>query len=237
MGASWAAIFDMDGTLVDSEPVYYQADRAFLARYGIDYPESLRDSMIGRGNLEFFRLLEEAFPDNALSRLPMEERIRLKDENYLEHARGRTFAFPAMVELLGLLEGAGVPMAVASGSSPDVISGTLESAGIGGCFPVRVSALEVPRGKPEPDIFLEAARRLGLEPRRCAVLEDSQYGVRAARAAGMRVIGVPSPVSGPMPDAFLEVELLFPEGISGFRADRAFRAMLSWFEADAGSTA
>jgi HAD superfamily hydrolase (TIGR01509 family) len=230
-GEGWAAIFDMDGTLVDSEPNYFDADRVFLKGYGIDYSEDVRDTMIGRGNFEFFRMLEDSHPDNPLSLLPMEERIRLKDENYLEYARGRTFAFPEMVKLLGLLAAEAVPMAVASGSSPDIIRHSLDFAGIGERFSVRVSALEVPRGKPEPDVFLEAARRLGIEPARCAVLEDSQYGVRAALAAGMRIVGVPSPVSGPMPEAFASVDLLFREGIRGFSAEGAFDAMAGWFRA------
>ncbi len=228
-GPIWGAIFDMDGTLVDSEPNYFEADRVFLKRYGIDYRDEVRDSMIGRGNFEFFRMLEEAYPDNPLCLLPMEERVRLKDENYLEYARGRTFAFPEMVRLLGMLAEARTPLAVASGSSPDIIVHSLEFAGIRDRFAVLVSALEVRRGKPEPDVFLEAARRLGLTPDRCAVLEDSQYGVRAAISAGMRVIGVPSPVSGPVPEAFGRVDLLFPGGMASFSAEEAYRAMRGWF--------
>ncbi len=228
-GPAWGAIFDMDGTLVDSEPNYFEADKTFLKRYGIDYQDEVRDSMIGRGNFEFFRMLEEAHPDSPLCLLPMEERIRLKDENYLEYARGRTFAFPEMVRLLALLTEAWTPLAVASGSSPDIIVHSLEFAGIRDRFSVLVSALEVRRGKPEPDVFLEAARRLGIPPKRCVVLEDSQYGVRAAIAADMRVIGVPSPVSGPVPEAFGRVDLLFPGGMTSFSADEAYRAMRGWF--------
>lgn len=218
-----ACIFDMDGTLVDSEPNYFEADKVFLSGYGIEYDDSFRDSMIGRGNLAFFGVVQERWPDNPINDLPMEERLRLKDENYLEYARGRTFAFPKMVELLGLLRSGGYPLAVASGSSPRIIRKSLEYSGIADAFPIRLSALEVPRGKPEPDIFLEAASRLGKEPRECVVFEDSQYGVMAALAAGMAVIGVPSPVSGPLPEPFSRVDLLFRRGMEEFDARAAFR--------------
>src|SRR5512133_3012611 len=114
-------IFDMDGTLVDAEPNYFEADRLFLAGYGINYDESFRDSMIGKGNLGFFAVIEEPWPDNAVNRLPMEKRLALKDENYLEYARGRTFAFPKMATLVRLLRESGYPLAVASGSSPEII--------------------------------------------------------------------------------------------------------------------
>jgi HAD superfamily hydrolase (TIGR01509 family) len=219
----FACIFDMDGTLVDSEPNYFEADRIFLAGYGIAYDECFRDSMIGRGNLAFFSVIEEEWPDNAVNRLPMEERLFLKDENYLEYARGRTFAFPKMVELVRLLRESGYPLAVASGSSPEIIRKSLEFSGLLEAFALLLSASEVPRGKPEPDIFLEGAKRMGREPSECVVLEDSRYGVLAALAAGMKVIGIPSVLSKPLPEPFSRVDLLFEGGMEEFDARRAFR--------------
>jgi len=218
-----ACIFDMDGTLVDSEPNYFEADRIFLSGFGIEYDDTFRDSMMGRGNLAFFDVIRERWPDNEINSLPIEERLRRKDENYLEYARGRTFAFPKMVELLGMLRERGYPLAVASGSSRLIIQHSLEFAGIAEAFPIRLSAQEVPRGKPEPDVFLKAAARLGRSPRECVVFEDSQYGVLAALAAGMKVVGVPSPVSGPLPEPFSRVDLLFRRGMEEFDALAAFR--------------
>lgn len=218
-----ACIFDMDGTLVDSEPVYEEADRLFLAAYGIDARLDSRDSMIGAGNLEFFLFQERNHPESPLNALPMEERLRLKDECYLEYARGRTYAFSPMLRFLSLLRERGYPLAVASGSSPEIIGKSLEFAGILDAFPVLVSALEVPRGKPEPDVFVEAARRLGRRPGECVVFEDSQYGVRAALAAGMRVVGIPSPLSGPLPEPFRRADLLFPGGMAAFDPLEALR--------------
>jgi HAD superfamily hydrolase (TIGR01509 family) len=217
-----ACIFDLDGTLIDSEPNYYEADKAFVAEYGIVFDEAFRDQMIGRGSLAFFSVIEERWPDKPLNLLPMEQRLFLKDEAYLEYARGRTFAFPQMLRLLDLLSGSGHPMAVASGSSPEVIRKTMEYAGIRDRFTHLVSAQEVPKGKPEPDVFLEAARRLGHAPEDCVVFEDSQYGVLAAQAAGMRIVGIPSLLSGPLPRPFRSVDLLFEKGMGEFDADKAF---------------
>ncbi len=227
MRPSIACVFDMDGTLVDSEPNYFDADRVFLRGYGIDYDEGLRDHMIGRGNLAFFQLLESLWPENSLHRLPMEERMALKDENYLEYARGKTYAFPQMKLLLQMLRDTGIPLAVASGSSPHIIKKSLEFAGIAEGFSALVSAQEVERGKPEPDVFLEAARRLGYPASACFVFEDSQYGVMAALAARMRVIGIPSPVSAQMPPIFSRCHLLFEGGMGEFDAQKALDFVLA----------
>jgi beta-phosphoglucomutase-like phosphatase (HAD superfamily) len=89
-----------------------------------------------------------------------------------------------------------------------------------------LSADEVPRGKPAPDVFLEAARRLGVPPEECLVIEDTRYGVEAAKRAFMRCIAVPYLTDPPLADAFLMADLLFPDGMKGFDADHAF----AWIE-------
>jgi beta-phosphoglucomutase-like phosphatase (HAD superfamily) len=93
---------------------------------------------------------------------------------------------------------------------------------------VVVSAEEVPRGKPAPDVFLEAARRLGVPAHECAVVEDARFGVEAARRAFMRCIAVPYLHDPPLDDAFLMADLLFPDGMDGFDAGRA----LEWLDAE-----
>ena len=85
------------------------------------------------------------------------------------------------------------PLAIASSSNPELIEVVLRAAGLRELFPVTVSSQEVARGKPAPDVYLEAARRLGVEPARCAAVEDSHNGIRSAKAAGMRVVAVPNP--------------------------------------------
>ncbi len=210
-----AVIFDLDGTILDSEPAYWESDRAFLAGWGMEYDAATNEAMAGRGARAFMEIMEELFPGKAFHRLPMEERIRLKDEAYLAHARTRVRAFPSVEAFIAWLHGRGVPMAVASGSSREVIDATLDGAGLLWRFPVRVSAQDVARGQPEPDVFLEAARRLGVEPETCLVLEDSVYGLRAAKAAGMRAVALPS--SGAAGgSAYPTADLVVPGGAGAF---------------------
>jgi HAD superfamily hydrolase (TIGR01509 family) len=224
-----ACVFDLDGTLVDSEPNYFIADRAFLAEYGIDYHDEFRARMVGRGNRELFFHIEREFPDCPLNAMPLERRMALKDQAYLALARSATKAFPEMAKLVAELARRGMPMAVASGSSPEIIDASLECAGLSGFFEVRVSAVEVPKGKPAPDVFLEAARRLGFEPCECLAFEDSRYGVLAAHAAGMACVAAPTIVlAEPDPD-ISRAELFFPlgqgEGPGRFSAAAALEFM------------
>jgi len=213
-----AVLFDMDGTLLDSEPVYFESEQAFFAGYGIDFAPELKDTFTGRGAVEMFRMLDRMFPDSPLCRVPSAERLRLKDEAYLALAFERVEPFPAVVALARALAGMGVPMAIASGSSPGVIEIMVRKHGLEPLFPVRVSASEVPRGKPEPDVFLEAAARCGVAPSECLVLEDSRLGVAAALAAGMACIALPEPgVSSP--EAFASADLVIPGGASNLTVD------------------
>jgi HAD superfamily hydrolase (TIGR01509 family) len=85
------------------------------------------------------------------------------------------------------------PLAIASSSNPELIEVVVRASGLGDVFTTAVSSQEVPRGKPAPDVYLEAARRLGVEPTRCGAVEDSHNGIRSAKAAGMRVVAIPNP--------------------------------------------
>ncbi len=100
------------------------------------------------------------------------------------------------------------PLAVASSSNRELIDFVLEVSGLAHFFQATVSSEEVPRGKPAPDVYLEAARRLGVDPERCAAVEDSENGIRSAKAAGMRVIAVPNPRYPPAEDALAEADLV-----------------------------
>ena len=187
-----AVLFDLDGTLIDSEPAYFESDRAFLAAYGIDYDAAMNASFIGRSASETMLVLERAFPDSPLNALPLDERVRLKDAAFLDYAPSRVKPFAGVVALARRLAERGIAVAVASGSSPEVIDTMVQAMGLGNIFVHRVSATEVPRGKPEPDVFLEAARRLNVPPASCLVVEDSMHGVAAARAAGMACVALPT---------------------------------------------
>jgi HAD superfamily hydrolase (TIGR01509 family) len=210
-----AAIFDLDGTLVDSEPLYAASDAAFLAGLGIG-PDSLAEGeFVGLGTLAFLSIVAERFPDSPLAALPPAERARLKDEAYLKFSAGRLRPFPSVLALVARLAERGLALALASGSSPSVIAAELEAVGLDRTFAVTLSSSEVARGKPEPDIFLEAARRLGVPPSRCLVVEDSRYGVAAAKKAGMRCLALPS-VAARLQSEFALADLVSPGGAADF---------------------
>lgn len=223
-------IFDLDGTLVDSEPNYYEAGRRLLADHGVpDFSWEQHARFIGIGTRETLEVLSAEFGIDA----PVDELLAGKNRLYLELARAHTEVFPEMRRLVRWLSAAGHPMAVASGSSRAAIEAVLAGTGLDGLLPTVVSAEEVARGKPEPDVFLEAARRLGVAPAECVVLEDAAPGALAAARAGMRCIAVPY-VRGTADDpGFAGAGLLFRGGQRDFTA----RAAYEWLGRAAGQPA
>jgi HAD superfamily hydrolase (TIGR01509 family) len=218
-----AVIFDLDGTLVDSEENYYLADRDLLATYGISFTREDKRGYVGSGNLEMMTEVKRRY---GLPASPA-ELVDRKNRLYLAIAEAQTLVYPEMKRFWDRLRAERIPVAVASGSSPVVLERVLDAVGLAPEVEVVVSAEDVARGKPAPDIFLEAARRLGVAAHECAVVEDSRHGVEAAKRAFMRCIAVPYLTDKPLADAFLMADLLFDEGMSAFDADRAFR----WVEA------
>ncbi|MGW1618510.1 HAD family hydrolase [Streptomyces sp. NPDC002172] len=217
-----AVIFDLDGTLVDSEPNYYEATRQMLAGHGVtDYTWAVHERLVGISTLETVTLLR----DRHGLRPPVAELLAETNRRYLELARTRTRAYPEMRKFVELLAAEGVPSAVASGSSPEAIEAILAGTGLGAHLRTAVSADEVARGKPAPDVFLEAARRLGAAPADCVVLEDSAPGVAAAHAAGMRCIAVP--YAAAQADLLTTADLLLRGGQAEFTA----RAAYDWLTA------
>jgi len=219
-------VFDMDGTLVDSEPLYAESDREFLASFGIFLEEAEMARYVGIGTRDFFRELEAAHPASPLHALPLEERIRLKDEAFLMRAGSRLAAFPGPLALARELSRRGVPLALASGSSPAVIEAAIGAIGAIGLFAALVSASELPKGKPDPAVFLEAARRLGLEAEACAAIEDSLPGLVAARTARMRCVALPSP--GTEEGAFRDADLVVRGGAAALDPVAALELFESW---------
>ncbi|WP_329459145.1 HAD family hydrolase [Streptomyces sp. NBC_01497] len=221
-----AVLFDLDGTLVDTEPLYYEATRRLLAHHGVaDFTWEQHAGFIGVGTRETLEVLAARFALAA----PVDALLAEENTRYLELLRSSAEVFPQMRKFVERLHTAGVPMAVASGSSGEAIDAALAHGGLEGFFTVTASAEEVAAGKPEPDVFLEAARRLGVPPGACAVIEDSAPGVAAAHAAGMRCLAVPSvPLApGAEPEgAFATAELLFPGGHGEFTAEAAYDWLL-----------
>ena len=214
-----AVIFDLDGTLVDSEPVYLEADQKLLSQYGIDVDMTFKSKYVGRAAGEMLQEIKAMYH----LRETVDELIDRKNAIYLELARTKTSVFPEMKKFVGLLRDENYPMAVASGSSQEVVDEILNITGMHPYFQSAISSASVKRGKPAPDVFLEAAKRLGTAPEKCLVIEDSHYGVEAAKNAGMYCIASPFIVKGtPMHESFYKADLLFEKGIGAFMADKAF---------------
>jgi HAD superfamily hydrolase (TIGR01509 family) len=214
-----SVIFDLDGTLVDSEPNYYEAGRRLLAQHGVpDFTWEHHTRFIGISTRETLEILRGEYGIET----PIDELLAGKNRNYLELARASTEVFPEMRKFVELLHTEGVPMAVASGSSRAAIEAVLAGTGLDAFIPKVVSAEEVAQGKPEPDIFLEAARRLGASPGDCVVLEDAPPGAAAAHAAGMRCIAIPYVPATADDPAFRAAGLLFAGGQGAFTARAAY---------------
>ncbi|MEV6113917.1 HAD family phosphatase [Streptomyces sp. NPDC052109] len=221
-----AVIFDLDGTLVDSEPNYYEASRQTLARHGVpDFTWEDNEAYVGIGNQDATRLWKERY---GLS-VPAEDLLAELNRRYLEIARVRTPVYPEMRKFVELLAADGVPTAVASGSSPEAIEAILTGTGLGTYLRTVVSAEEVPHGKPAPDVLLEAARRLGAAPAGCVVLEDAAPGAAAAHAAGMRCIAIPYVAAQADAPEFATATLLLRGGQAEFTAQSAY----AWLRATA----
>ncbi|NEB19862.1 HAD family hydrolase [Streptomyces coelicoflavus] len=214
-----SVVFDLDGTLVDSEPNYYEAGRRTLAEYGVaDFTWADHEAYVGISTRETVADWKRRYGLRAT----VGELLAVKNRHYLGIARTSARAYPEMRRFVELLADEGVPMAVASGSSPEAIGTILARTGLDAHLRTVVSADEVARGKPAPDVFLEAARRLGAEPARCVVLEDAAPGAAAAHAAGMRCIAIPYVADQADAPEFATAGLLLRRGQEEFTARAAY---------------
>jgi HAD superfamily hydrolase (TIGR01509 family) len=184
-----AAIFDMDGVLLDSEPLHEDVTRSLLAECGVTTVSGV--TYVGMTTRESFTLICREF---ALPHDPAELDARYT-ARVIPLLRERARPLPGVPDVLRALKARGLRLAVGSSSRLEVIEATLDGLGVRALFDVVVSAADMPRGKPAPDVFLEAAKRLGIAPEACVVIEDSERGVQAAHAAGMRCVAVPCEVT------------------------------------------
>ena len=198
-----AVVFDMDGLLLDSEQLWDEA-REELARErgGRWHPGAQRD-MMGMSSPEWSRYMHDRI---GLRESP-EEINRLVVERMLALYDAELPLLPGAVEAVERL-GRRWPLGLASSSNRPLIDRVLELSGLAAWFRVTVSSEEVARGKPAPDVYLEAVRRLGVDPARAGAVEDSHNGIRAARAAGMAVIAIPNPHFPPGEAALAEADLV-----------------------------
>ncbi len=180
-----ALLFDMDGLMVDSEPLWFEVEKDFARARGGDWTDALGDACVGKGLLNTIRVMGEVFHFEVHETAMLDEII----DAFIARAAELRLK-PGCAELLDAMHGR-VPAACASSSHKRLVEKVLTQTGIARYFDAVVTGDAVANPKPAPDVFLAAAARLGVVPARCVVLEDSMAGVTAGRAAGMRVIAVP----------------------------------------------
>ena len=212
-----AVVFDLDGVLLDSEQVWDEAKRELVGERGGRWTETASRDMLGMSSTEWSHYMRDEL------RVPLDapEIDREVVTRLLERYRLRPPFLPGAREAVERI-GARWPLALASSSNRVVIDTVLEALGVADRFEATVSSEEVGRGKPAPDVYLEAARRLGVDPREAVAIEDSANGIRAAHAAGMRVIAVPTPHFPPDDEALglaaatlRTLDGLTPEAVEG----------------------
>lgn len=183
-----ALIFDMDGLLVDSEPVWHEVEVDLIESHGYTYSDEVRNIGIGMRVDEFAAILQQHYPRLGDSAAAIESAIT---ERLLALPPERIKARPGADEIVRYAAKRDIPRAIASSSSQIVIEHFVRLMDWAELIPNRYSAQFMARGKPAPDIYLHAAQQLGLAPQRCLALEDSRAGTKAALAAGMTCFTVP----------------------------------------------
>ncbi len=181
-----AVIFDLDGTLVDSMGIWRNVDIEFLERRGIPLPEDLPQELESMEFMEVARYFKERF---SLPDTPSEIAAEWTDmamDQYLYKISMK----PGLKEFLEFLKKRKIPLGIASSNHMDLVRAALKGHGLEEYFSVIVTCSDVERAKPEPDVYLEAARRLGAAPSDCMVFEDIPVGIRAGKSAGMRTCAV-----------------------------------------------
>jgi HAD superfamily hydrolase (TIGR01509 family) len=200
-----AVVFDLDGVLIDSEPVWEQVRRGLVAERGGHWPPDAQRRLMGMSTPEWARYLSEdlgvGLPPDEVARTVIDRMAA----RYAERVPLMTGAVDAVHRLAVRW-----PLGVASSSPPELIEVVLRSAGLRSCFSVVMSTEQVAHGKPAPDIYLAVTAELGCAPPDCAAVEDSANGFRSAAAAGVRVIAIPQPRYPPEPDALAQASLVLP---------------------------
>jgi HAD superfamily hydrolase (TIGR01509 family) len=183
-----AVVFDLDGVIVDSEQVWDEVREAYAKQAGGVYPETATREMMGMSSVEWSRYMAETL---RVPGTPEEINAAVVERMLARYGEAPPL-LPGAVDAVRRVA-ARWPLGIASSSNPELIEVVVRTAGLGDVFRVAVSSQEVPRGKPAPDVYLEAARRLGVDAARCGAVEDSHNGIRSAKAAGMWVVAVPNP--------------------------------------------
>jgi HAD superfamily hydrolase (TIGR01509 family) len=198
-----AVVFDLDGVLVQSEELWDGARRELAEDHGIEWPEGATDAMMGMSSKEWSRYVhdEVGVPD------PPDE-INRKVLAWVERRyRDELPWIPGAREALRRI-GEHFPLGLATSSNREIIDIVVEVGGLEDLLQVTVSSEEVERGKPAPDVYLEATKRMHVEPKRTAAVEDSTNGLLAAQAAGMRVIAIPNDAHPPAEEGLAAADVV-----------------------------
>ena len=208
-----AVVFDLDGVLLDSEQVWDAVRERLVHERGGRWHGQAQADMMGMSSVEWSRYMHDEL---GLTEPPEEISAEVVHRMLASYR-----------ERLPLIEGAADaverlaarwPLGLASSSNREVIDAALETGGLASLFRVTVSSEEVERGKPAPDVYLEAASRLGVTVERCAAVEDSRNGIGSARAAGMRVIALPNAHYPPGAGALAEADVVL-DSLAALTAD------------------
>jgi HAD superfamily hydrolase (TIGR01509 family) len=190
-----AVVFDLDGVILDTEELWDEVREKLARERGGHWTERAQADMMGMSSTEWSRYMHEVV---GLSEPPQEINREVVARMLASYADRLPLIDGAVEAVQRLAER--WPLGVASSSNRELIDRALELSGLAPCFQATVSSEEVAHGKPAPDVYLEAARRLGVRPRECAAIEDSANGIRSAIAAGMCVVAIPNRVFPPPHD-------------------------------------
>jgi HAD superfamily hydrolase (TIGR01509 family) len=183
-----AVVFDLDGVIVDSEQVWDDVRQVYTRELGLTFPPEATRAMMGMSSPEWSRYMVESV---GVPGPPEQVNADIVERMLARYGEAPPL-IPGAVDAVRRIA-ARWPLAIASSSNAELIEIVLRTAGIDSLFRAAVSSEEVARGKPAPEVYLEAARRLGVDPARCGAVEDSHAGIRSAKGAGMWVVAVPNP--------------------------------------------
>jgi HAD superfamily hydrolase (TIGR01509 family) len=209
-----AVVFDLDGVLIDSEQLWDQARREVAIEHNGHWRPDATAAMLGMSSVEW----SEYMRDTLAVDLPPGQIVELVVASLLEQYRRRLPLIPGAREAVQRI-GRRWPLALASSAGRPVIDTVLAVAGLQHEFQATVASEEVPRGKPAPDVYLEAVRRLGQPPADCAAVEDSANGIRSAVAAGLHVVAIPNRDYPPPASVLAEAQLVI-DSLADLTVDR-----------------
>jgi len=187
-----AVIFDMDGVIVDSEYYHYIVEKRILKKIGIDLSFEEAKKHAGMKTETFFRKILE----NHKKKADINELVKEKQKLVIDILKKRAKPIPGSIKLINLLKKNKIKLGIASSGKRERVEIILSKFKIRNKFDVVVTAEDVEHGKPDPEIFLLASKKIGIKPEECIVIEDSTNGVKAAKKAGMKCIGFVSKNSG-----------------------------------------